>query len=123
MEISSLLTQDAHEAGAELNVLKADGDATDVFITLLGVDSRQWRRAFSAVSKEWAGKKDISEDDHLLAEAKTLAAVTTGWRGLVENGKEYKFSQEACTKLYLKSPGVARQVEAFIRDHRNFTKG
>ena len=129
MNFDDLLTQEAHEDGAEMNVLNPrDGEATDFFITIMGADSRAFQRAQKKLRNEAvailsAGKK-ISEDDELNQDIDHMVAVTIGWRGLEdEKGKDQAFTRESAKELYQKSPSVRYQVERFVSDRRNFIKG
>jgi hypothetical protein len=127
MNFDDLLTQDAHEAGAEINILNPNtGEPTDVFIKVLGIDSIAWRSAMkTAIRKMISAKKsdDLTESDLIDEDVEKLVAITVGWRGLTKNGEPLEFSKKACRELYKKSPRIMDQIDRFIGDHRNFTKG
>jgi hypothetical protein len=126
MEIGEICTREAHEEGAELNITHpATGEVTDFYINVLGPDSRAWRKAIKTdftrlLSNKGAG---ISEDDLLDSDINKLAAITSGWRGLQRDGKDVEFSLAECKKLYNDSPQVMTQVDVFVGNSRNFTKG
>ena len=52
-----------------------------------------------------------------------LSAVTIGWRGLNDGKAEVEFSKERALQLYDNSPNIATQLDRFIADRKNFTKG
>lgn len=99
------------EAGIELTILDLNNNPTDIKIKLLCLHGKKGRAALINLVKN-----DKASTAHI------LAALTTGWRGLVEDGKELKFSLEAAEKLYGDYPIIAAQVEKFIEDARNFLK-
>lgn len=121
MNFDDLLTQEAHEEGAEINILNPNtGEKTDVFIKVLGPDSKAWRASMKGAWRKIVASskdEDLIEDD-----IERLASVTIGWRGLTKDGKELEFSKKACKDLYRKSPRVFDQVDRFIGDYKNFTK-
>tara|TARA_R110000868_G_scaffold192553_2_gene437122 strand:+ start:2187 stop:2570 length:384 start_codon:yes stop_codon:yes gene_type:complete len=127
MDIKSLYTLEAHESGSELNIISPiDGKPTDCFLTVSGVDSRAWREA------ELAGKRKIVElvnsgDANELKQgiiiAETLASAVTGWRGFDDNGKPLVFDRAFLTDLLVNSPSIGDQVDRFIVNRSNFTKG
>lgn len=122
MELGDICTREAHEKGAEVNIAHpVTEEKTDFFITVLGPDSRAWRKARKiALSELYSAKSTGSEYDF---EVEMLAAATISWRGLESDGKPVEFSQEKCKKLYVDSPTTLDQVNAFIGDAQNFIKG
>lgn len=126
MEIGEICTREAHEAGAELNILHpSTGEETDLFIIVLGPDSREWRRAIKTDLTKLLAKKaqGITEEDLVDSDIDKLVSITSGWRGLTDKGAEVKFTKEKCKQLYSDSPRIMDQVDKFIGDSRNFTKG
>lgn len=128
MEFDSLLTQDAHEEGAEVRIFNPEiGEYTDVYIDVLGPDSKAWRSAVKSMTRELiakrATKEVLTEDEEITMDIKRLVAVSVGWKGVVKNGQPYDFTKERCEELYTKSPHVRDQVDRFIGDYKNFTKG
>lgn len=128
MEFNDLLTKEAHEEGAECNILNpSDGKPTDFFIKVLGVDSLEFqkaqRKARNQAVKTLSEKKPITEEDEIESEIDHLVAVTVGWRGLEVDGKEKAFTKEHCKDLYTRSPGLRNQVDRFVSDRTNFTRG
>ena len=125
MDISELCTAGAHNEGAEITIIHpVTREKTDLKITLLGIDSKAWRKAQKDMQRKvlaaLANKSEIDEDE---IEVEALAAVTTEWTGLVKDGQPVKFTKAACKALYKDAPAVRDQVDRFIGDRRNFIKG
>lgn len=99
------------EAGIELTILDLDNKPTDIKIKLLCLHCKKGRAALINLVKN-----DKASTAHI------LAALTTGWSGLTEDGKELKFSPATAEKLYEDYPIIAAQVEKFVEDARNFLK-
>jgi len=127
MEFDNLATSVAHEAGAEVNILSpVDGKPTDVFITIMGADSKEWRKqkkkqTTAIISAKSQDKLDELDYDAMDVEA--LVAITIGWKGIVQKGKEYKFNKSNAKKLYENAPSVVSQLLDFVSHNANFTKG
>lgn len=99
------------EAGIELTILDLDNKPSDIKIKLLCLHGKKGRAALiNSVKNEKADTAPI------------LAALTAGWSGIVQSGKELKFSPAAAEKLYEDYPIIAAQVEKFVEDARNFLK-
>ncbi len=117
MDIEQLYTADAHEEGAEIRILSPiNGDETDFYIIVKGVDSKSYREAVRAYHRKLINKEDGGEID-------LLVAITKGWRGLQSKDKEVKFTSKLAYDLYVNAPNIASQVDAFVAERRNFTKG
>lgn len=127
MEFEALCTRDTHEEGAEVQIMDpSSGKMTDLYITVLGPDSREWRKTVKAdLRKIWSRKKgeEITEDDLIQSDIDKLVAVTVGWRGMKNKGEDMPFSKEAVRTLYERSPRIMDQVDVFMADSRNFIKG
>ena len=118
MNFDELLTQDAHEEGAEVQIVNPNtGQKTDVFIKVLGPDSRAFRVAMKSAIRKLISKS--SDEDEVQNEIEQIASVTIGWRGITKDGKELEFTKKACKQLYAKSPRVLDQVNRFIGDYKN----
>lgn len=127
MDISALATAESHGAGAECNILDpVTREPTDVFISIMGADSREWRaqkkkqtnKMLQARSEEKAQSIDFDAMD-----VAALVAVTIGWRGIVSDGEEYPFTKANAKHLYENAPNVVSQLLTFVADGANFTKG
>ena len=136
MDLSELMTADAHEEGAEVNIISpVTGKASDVFIKVLGPDSKAYRveskRNLSKAVAEYRKLKgdskdldfDVMSDQEIEGEINKLVAVTVGWRGISDKGEPVVFSKEMCEKLYRSAPHIVIQVNNFLADYTNFTKG
>lgn len=128
MDINELLTKDAHDEGADVQIFNPiTGEDTEVYITVMGVDSIEWQKAMkrqrSRVLAKLADKKELDAGDEIDEEIEQLVAITKGWKGIAENGEEYEFTPDRCRELYTKSPGLRTQVERFVTNRKNFIKG
>ena len=125
MEVGKLYTVEASEQGAEIQLRDPrTRKALDVFIRVKGIDSADFRKCRKA--RQQAELEAMAEKRELDTEAldlQMLVDLTIGWRGLLDEGKEYEFSPERCRKLYEQSPAIRDQVDRFIADRRNFTNG
>jgi len=126
MELGKLDTKTASNAGAEVQITDAAGQLTDIFITVVGIDSDEFRKAEKEMQNrrlkhaQRGGKKSITAEileDEMI---ERLARCTTGWRGLTDNGKEVVFSYDKAKELYTDLPLLRDQVEEFIGDRENF---
>ena len=115
MDINQLDTRSIHGAGSEMQVKDQLGNETDVFIKVVGVDSKLWRE----IIKESARKTDSEKfnGNELLAKA------CLDFRGLETDGKEIPFSYESMLNLLEIAPYIAEQLDRFIGNRANFTKG
>lgn len=125
MDIESLYTVVAHEAGAEVRIRNPlTGKLTDIYIKVVGVDSKVYRKAkhkamrAAAIAMDENGELD---DDDLACEI--LADATIGWRGMQSKGKSLPFSKKRAKDIYLNSPSIRDQVDAFTSKRANFTSG
>ena len=117
MDINTLYTVDAHEEGAEIRIVSPlDGKETDFYITLQGIDSKTYRTAVRAYHRKLIAEEEGGEVD-------LLVAITKGWRGLKNNGKDVVFASEAAHDLYVNAPSVTSQIDQFVADRTNFIKG
>lgn len=98
------------------------GDETDCILIVRGVDSKTFRdcqkREQRKIFTMMRDGKDEDVDDLV-----TLVEAVIGWKGFEDDGKELKFSKENVRALFENSPSIARQVETFIHNRRNFIKG
>ena len=115
MDIDQLYTVEDHEKGAEMQVHDQNGKPLDMYLTIAGMDSKAWRQAFNKNKRKMIEGEDIKAD--------ILSEVTIGWRGFTSKGKELEFSKKKAKNLYSQAPYIADQVDRFIADRSNFTKG
>jgi hypothetical protein len=128
MDIGSLVTVSDHEAGAEYNVRSpVDGKLTDVFITIKGADSLEWRKQkrgqTNKIIESRSSSKKAQELDYDSMDVDALVAVTVAWRGIIKDGEEWPCTAENVRFLYEGSPRIVSQLLTFISDSANFTKG
>jgi hypothetical protein len=117
MELSNLYTLEEHEEGAEVQIKNPSTEQlTDFYITVRGPDSRAYRTALRAYHRSILENKEGGD-------VAMLVAVTKDWRGLKDNGKEIKCSEKSAKDLYTNAPAVATQVDQFVSNRKNFTKG
>jgi len=118
MKLDELYTTDLHDAGAEVRILDGEGNETDLYITIAGMDSKAFRahtkRHQKAYLESLREKKDFDEEKMTVA---GLTDCTLGWRGVEE-----KFSKKLCSELYSKAPYIRDQIDNFMGDRANFTK-
>jgi hypothetical protein len=117
MDIKGLYTVEKHEDGAEIGIISPlDGELTDFYIKVQGIDSKAYRTAVRAYHRKLLADEEGGEAD-------LLAAVTIGWRGLYDGKVEVEFTKEKALQLYENSPNIATQIDRFLGDRKNFTKG
>ena len=117
MDINTLYTAEAHEEGAEIRIVSPlDGKETDFYIIIQGVDSKAYRTAVRAYHRKLIAEEEGGEID-------LIVAITKGWRGLKNNGKDVVFASEAAHDLYVNAPSVTSQIDQFVADRTNFIKG
>jgi hypothetical protein len=117
MDIKGLYTVEKHEDGAELRIVSPlDGELTDFYIMVQGIDSKAYRSAVRGYHRKLLANEEGGESE-------LLSAVTIGWRGLNDGKAEVEFSKERALQLYDNSPNIATQLDRFIADRKNFTKG
>mgnify|MGYP003118587636 CR=1 FL=1 len=118
MKLDTLYTTDDHNEGAEVEILDYSDNPTGLFIKVVGMDSKIFRKEAKRQQKAYIEsireKKDY-DDENLLLDS--LVESTLGWRGT-----DQKFSKKLCRELYSKAPYVKEQVDRFIGDRENFIK-
>lgn len=103
-----------------------DEDLTDakgkpVTITVLGNDSREFRRKVDDIARARQRKKSqptLAESDRMAAEM--LASVTKAWSGIQWDGKTLDCTPENAEMLYRERTWVRAQVDEFVADAGNF---
>lgn len=127
MEIGDLKTRQQHEDGIEVQIKSpTTGEPLDFHITVMGPDSKEWRRAQKDDLKAYVAKgRDggFSADELVERDIQKIVQITTGWRGLTDGGKEVPFTKEACRDLYVDAPYVMDQVDLAAGQFRDFIKG
>lgn len=133
MDLATLNLTPSADAGAQMTVmhpvtdeplLTTDGD--EVTIQLVGSDStvmrdEMKRRATKFLNKKQSRKR-IDVDESIRESAETLAACTTGWFGISENGALVPFTRENVVRIFMKYDWLRQQVDNFVSERGNFFK-
>jgi len=118
MKLDTLYTTELHDAGAEVRIYDDKGKKTDLLITVVGMDSKAFRKHSKRHQKAYLealrSKKEFDDDELNL---QGLVDCTVGWRGVEE-----KFSKKLCSDLYKNAPYIKDQIDTFMGDRANFTK-
>ena len=108
------------EVGYEFEVTTPAGDKTGIKITVRGDQSpvvkNHGRKVYQEMKlKEQQAKRrgkeyelDLDEADQMSAEAAAIRVI--GWTGLVEDGKEVKFSKDEAVRICTEYSFVKEQV-------------
>lgn len=130
MDLKSLDMRAAAEAGATMTLRHpvtdedlADGKGKPVTITVLGTDSREFRRKLDEINRNRQRKRgnpSLAESERSAAEL--LAAVTRGWTGVEWDGKVLECTTENAEMLYRERSWVRQQVDEFVADVGNFSQ-
>lgn len=124
MDLNSIFTGDAHEAGADMVVKDIHGEKTDITLRLRGIHSRAWRNITNRRDRQIIAGVPVDEQ---ITEEEMLAAVTAGWENMPDPrpGENYgellEFSEEHARMIYEKAPLIFDQVNRFVANHANFT--
>lgn len=119
MELNQLKTSGLHDTGAEMMVKDQFGNDTDFSITLVGVDSTKWREIKRQIERD-AMSAAYGDESSKRGQAEYLADATIGWSGLMDDGKDVKFSKDKAKQLYESAPYIADQADRFIANRLNF---
>lgn len=145
MDLSKLNTVEGANQGFELRLCDpATNDDLDIYITVLGRDSDEYRtlsntqqqKRISKMSRSGTFKAGAVSTQEFERDAlELLAAVTKSWRQVVKegdqskelttltvNGEELVFSKANAMRLYKEYPWVKEQVDAAVVDRANFLK-
>ena len=129
MDLANLDMTVMADAGATMTVMHpATGEplqhnGEDVTITILGQDSTKFREEVQRRAKAQLGKRGKPDFDKIAADsADLLAACTTSWEGITENGQLVECSRENAKRIYEKYGWLRQQVDEFISDRANFFK-
>lgn len=123
LDLNDLYTVEAHEAGAEMEILHPkDGSRTGIFLSLLGADSRKYRKADAESQKRLmnAKEEDVTAEFVESERIEKMVAITTGWRGAQRQDEDIPFTADAVRELYRESPPVLEQAYRFILNRANY---
>lgn len=124
-------TKTAAETGVEVEILKADGDSSGMWITVLGVDSSQFQKLrdkFDRIRVRQMAKAGRNAVDAIYNSAKDndyelIAECTVGWRHESMDMPFDVSDKDALVGFYKKYPLVYDQVRVAVNDRALFTKG
>ena len=120
------------EVGYEFEVTTPAGDKTGIKITVRGDQSpvvkNHGRKVYQEMKlKEQQAKRrgkeyelDLDEADQMSAEAAAIRVI--GWTGLVEDGKEVKFSKDEAVRICTEYSFVKEQILEQSSNVYNFSK-
>jgi len=119
------------EAGYEFEVKLPDGSPTDYFITVRGTQSPKVKafskKVFNQMQiKEQQAKRKGKDVDFSLEEAEDMAIASAvvrivSWKGLEEDGKEIKHTEENAKRIMRELDWVRAQVLEEADIAANFT--
>lgn len=122
MDLNQLDVKAGADAGAVLELLHPvtgevlkDDSGVPFSLTLIGMDSAQYRKKVKLLSASKRGKSRDSEKDGV----DLLVSATTACN-LVLDGEKVKLS--AMADIYERYPWIAEQAIAFMADRGNFIK-
>ena len=93
---------------------------TDLTITIVGSDSKTFRRARTDALRDVVKAGGDFDEDQMTAQM--CAACVTGWENMTENGEPVVFSVEKAVDLFARMGWLLDQVSAAIENRANFTK-
>jgi len=96
------------------------GDPTDIVITVYGSDSNKFRALAKTAAQERIKNKSDIDASTVDDDAKFLADLTQGWKGVEMGGKVLEFSKANAVKVYTLSAPIRNQVNQFIVRQANF---
>ena len=100
-------------------LIDEDGKTVDFFV--YGMQSDKARNALKNRDRKYGKGRELSDEEAARSGAEFLAAITQGWSPNVE-GEDgpIPFSFEAAVDLYMEEDWIARQVQEFAMEIRNF---
>ena len=97
------------------------GEATDMVISVYGMDSKKFRAlTLDAQKSALKAKASKEDDDTIEQDCRRLAELTAGWKGVDDGGKAVPFTVSAAADVYMRAPEIRRQVDRFIFQVANF---
>lgn len=122
MDISYFNTAEPHDEGAELQLRGPDGELTECYLTVIGMDSKAMNDIRKDAQKAVVDKEyeDVFE---ALSSAKYASRMVKGWRGMESEGKEIKFTKDMICQFLETAPYLRMQIATFAGNRKNFIKG
>ena len=108
-------------------ILKPDG--SPVTITLMGTESKQYKKARNAIGDRYLKKATPRKaamaettEEAISDLASQLAAVTISWDGIIRSGITVECTRDNARALYIDCEWVREQADNFVGERRNFWK-
>lgn len=130
MRLSEIKMEMAADKGAELHLLHPvteeplfTDDKKPMVIRLVGIDSKQYRKASAKIGdRELKKRKKSTTMEKARARGtELLAACTIGWNIQIDKDKPCAdFSTDAAEKLYSDMGWIREEVDEFIGERSNF---
>lgn len=117
MDISALRPLNDVEVNISHPVTKEE---TDIFFTVSGMDSKEYRQIARDVMLKRMTNSDTSINELEDDETEILAYCTKGFKGILIDGVEPEQSKDSLIKIYSEFPWIKEQVANFISKKSNF---
>lgn len=132
VDLSAIDTVKGSNEGFDVRIFHpGTNEDLDIIIGVLGKDSDEFQKISRTQNKKRMAKmqkggfrntatvpiEEVERDGVLL-----LGACTTGWDGVVIDGKEVEFSTDNAVMVYNRFPWIREQVDTAIGDRSNFIK-
>lgn len=117
--------QASQEEGIDVAINGPDGKPLGFSIRIAGPDSERQKQASEDIVNERLNSGDASPataSDLMSARIRGLAKSTISWTPFKLDGGEYKYSEDAARRLYLRFPWMREQVEAKAGKRAAFLK-
>lgn len=116
MDIAQYDYQAGAESGFTFTVKHPESkEDTDIRITVMGADSKAYRKAFTAEIRRGQDDPDADESN-----ARIYSKCIIGWEGIEENGKPVKFSQEKAYEILDRYRWITAQIAEVVEKRANF---
>lgn len=99
-------------------------------LTVVGTESTSRKKALRQQARELAAKRrgkrkpeNVTDEELDKAEASALELIVcciSGWKNILIDGEDVKYSAEAARELLTRFPWIRDQVEEFVNDLGNF---
>lgn len=126
-DISALDVTSHSEEGTTVEIVNPkSGDKTGIVISVKGAFSARFQEMIARQKKREAMRQKnavaraVAEDEDDTSQV--LSEVTTGWTGMVENGKDVPFTKAEALRIYERYPVIRGQVLSAVLDVANFIK-
>jgi hypothetical protein len=96
-----------------------DGSDTDAEVTILGSDSKRYRKAYT---EELRNSFQGGEADQDEINARIYGKCIVNWKGFNEDGKVLEFSTEKAIKLLTEHQWLCDQVGKAVDNRLNFSR-